>query len=110
MSLPEESTLMRIYVGESDRDDGKPLYESLVLKAREAGLAGATAVRGFMGFGASSHLHTAKILRLSFDLPVVIEIVDTKAKIEAFLPTVDAMIKGGMVTVEPIRVALYRHP
>lgn len=110
MNLPEESTLMRIYVGESDRDDGKPLYESLVLKAREAGLAGATAVRGFMGFGASSHLHTAKILRLSYDLPVVIEIVDTKAKIEAFLPTVDGMIKGGMVTVEPVRVAVYRHP
>lgn len=110
MNLPEESSLMRIFVGESDKHEGKPLYESIVVKAREAGLAGATAVRGFMGFGASSHLHTAKILRLSFDLPVVIEIVDTKDKIDAFLPVVDPMITGGLITIEKVRVALYRHP
>jgi PII-like signaling protein len=108
MHLPTDSFLLRIFLGESDRHDGDPLYESIVLKAREAGLAGATVLRGAMGFGASSRLHTSKILRLSADLPLVIEIVDTEEKINAFLPTLDRMIGGGMVTLEKVRVIHYR--
>ena len=109
MHLPTDSFLLRIFLGESDRHDGDPLYESIVLKAREAGLAGATVLRGAMGFGASSRLHTSKILRLSADLPLIIEIVDTEEKINAFLPTLDRMIGGGMVTLEKVRVIHYRH-
>lgn len=109
MNLPEESLLLRIFIGESDRHDGKPLYEALVLKAREAGLAGATVFRSPLGFGATSHLHTAKILRLSEDLPVVIEIVDSAIKVDAFLPVLDTMIDGGLVTLEKVRVLHYRH-
>lgn len=110
MTIPEDGYLLRIFVGESDKHDGKPLYEWLVLKAREAGLAGATVVRGIEGFGAHSRLHTAKILRLSQDLPVVIEIVDAPEKIEAFLPELDGMVQEGLVTVERAQVILYRGP
>jgi uncharacterized protein len=108
MQLPEASLLLRIFLGESDRDGGRPLYEVIVLKAREAGLAGATVTRGAMGFGASSRVHTAKVLRLSDDLPLVIEIVDTEEKINAFLPQLQAMMGGGMVTLEKVRVLHYR--
>ena len=100
--------MLRILVGESDRYDHKPLYESIVLKAREAQLAGATVLRGSMGFGKSSRLHTDKILRLSMDLPIVIEIVDSEEKIRAFLPTLDGMMGGGLVTLEKIQVMDYR--
>jgi len=105
---PGEGRLLRIFLGESDRYDGRPLYEWLVLKAREAGLAGATVLRGIEGFGAHSRLHTAKILRLSEDLPIVIEIVDLAEKIEAFLPTVDGAIAEGLATVEKVDVRFYR--
>ena len=108
MIIPEEGYLLRIFIGESDRYQGKPLYEWLVLQAREAGLAGATVLRGIEGFGAHSRLHTAKILRLSEDLPIVVEIVDGLDKIEAFLPTVDAAISEGLVTVERVKVRFYR--
>ncbi|MGA2692697.1 MAG: DUF190 domain-containing protein [Opitutaceae bacterium] len=109
MDLPVESVLLRIFIGESDRHGGRPLYEAIVLKAREAGLAGATVLRSPMGFGATSRLHTAKILRLSDDLPMIVEIVDDEAKIEAFLPLLDGMIGGGLVTLERARVIHYRH-
>ncbi len=100
--------LLRIFIGETDRWQHQPLYEAIVLKARERHLAGATVLRGAMGFGKSSRLHTAKILRLSMDLPLVVEIVDTEEKINAFLPTLDEMMKGGLVTLEKIRVVDYR--
>ena len=108
MQIPIEATLLRIFIGESDRWEHKPLYEAIVLKAREAGLAGATVLRGPMGFGKSSRLHTAKILRLSMDLPLVIEIVDSEEKIQAFLPALDAMMGGGLVTLEKVKVIDYR--
>ena len=108
MQLPEESALLRIYIGEGDRWKHQPLYEALVLKARELQLAGATVLRGPMGFGKSSRLHTAKILRLSMDLPLVIEIVDTEEKIQSFLPVLNEMMTGGLVTVEKVRVIDYR--
>ena len=108
MNLPHEATLLRIFIGESDRFEHKPLYEAIVLKAREMHLAGATVLRGPMGFGKSSRLHTAKILRLSMDLPLVIEIVDSDEKIQAFLPVLDQMMKGGLVTLEQVRVLHYR--
>jgi len=108
MNLPTESLLLRIFIGESDRHDGHPLYESIVLRAREAGLAGATVLRSPMGFGAASRLHTAKILRLSDDLPIIIEIVDEEAQINRFLPVLDGMMRGGLVTLENIRVIHYR--
>src|SRR5687767_6434616 len=108
MMTPGEGRLLRIFVGESDKHDGHPLYEWLVLKAREAGLAGATVLRGIEGFGAHSRLHTAKILRRSEDLPIVVEIVDLAEKIEAFLPTVDAAIGEGLATVEKVDVRFYR--
>lgn len=108
MTLPEEGALLRIFVGESDKHGGQPLYEWLVLKAREAGLAGATVLRGIEGFGAHSRLHTAKILRLSEDLPIVVEIVDSLEKIEAFLPTVDHAIVEGLATLERVNVRFYR--
>ena len=109
MHLSTESLLLRIFIGESDRWENRPLYEALVLKAREAGLAGATVLRSPMGFGAASRLHTAKILRLSGDLPMIIEIVDTETKINAFLPMLDTMMGGGLVTLEPVKVIHYRH-
>jgi uncharacterized protein len=108
MKLPEEGHLLRVFIGESDRHDGKPLYEWLVLKAREKGLAGATVLRGIEGFGAHSRLHTAKILRLSEDLPVVVEIVDTREQIEAFMPLVDDVIAEGLATLEPVQIRFYR--
>lgn len=108
MRLEGEATLLRIFIGESDRWQGKPLYEAIVELVREEGLAGATVVRGIEGFGADSHLHTAKILRLSEDLPVVIEIVDMSDKIKQVLLELDAMITEGMVTTERVHVVAYR--
>jgi uncharacterized protein len=107
--LPEEAVLLRIFLGEDDRHRHLPLYEAIVLKAREKHLAGATVLRGPLGFGKSSHLHTANILRLSSDLPIVIEIVDTPEKISAFLPELDGMMKGGLVTLERAQVIRYSH-
>ena len=108
MTIPEEGYLLRVFVGESDRHGHRPLYESVVLKAREMGLAGATVLRGAMGFGKHSVLHTAKILRLSEDLPIVVEIVDSLERIEAFLPVLDGMIQEGLVTLEKVKVIHYR--
>jgi PII-like signaling protein len=108
MTIPEDGSLLRIFIGESDRYGHHPLYEAIVLKARESGLAGATVLRGVMGFGKHSILHTAKILRLSEDLPMVIEIVDSAEKVKDFLPALDEMIKDGLVTLEPIRVLHYK--
>ena len=107
MELPHDSVLLRIFIGESDRHGGHPLYEAIVLKARELHLAGATVLRGAMGYGKSSRLHTNKILRLSYDLPVVIEITDSEEKINAFLPVLDEMIGGGLVTLEKVRAIRY---
>jgi len=109
MELPQDSTLLRIFIGESDRVGHLPLYEALVLKAREMHLAGATVLRGPLGFGASSRVHTAKILRLSMDLPIVIEIIDSPEKIESFLPVLDQLLEGGLATLEPVKVLHYRH-
>jgi uncharacterized protein len=109
MELPEDAILLRIFIGESDRWHHRPLYEAIVLKAREMHLSGATVLRGPMGFGKSSRLHTAKILRLSMDLPLVIEIVDGEEKINAFLPVLDGMLSGGLVTLERVRVIYYRN-
>ncbi len=108
MHLPHDAMLLRIFIGESDRWKHQPLYEAIVTRAREMHLAGATVLRGPMGFGKSSRLHTAKILRLSMDLPLVIEIVDTEEKLNAFLPALDEMMKGGLVTLERVRVIDYR--
>ncbi len=108
MQLPHEAVLLRIFIGESDRWEHKPLYEAIVLKARELHLAGATVLRGPMGFGKSSRLHTAKILRLSMDLPLVIEIVDGEEKINSFLPVLDKMMGGGLLTMEKVKVIEYR--
>ena len=107
MHIPEEAVLLRIFIGEGDRSEGKPLYEAIVLKAREMHLAGATVLRGPMGFGHSSRLHTSKILRLSEDLPFVIEIVDEESKINAFLPVLDKMMGSGLVTLEKAKVLRY---
>ena len=109
MHLPVDAVLLRIFIGESDRWEHRPLYEAIVMKARELHLAGATVLRGPMGFGKSSHLHTAKILRLSMDLPMVIEIVDSEEKIDAFLPVLDEMMGGGLVTLERTKVIRHRH-
>lgn len=109
MHLPEDAVLLRIFIGESDRWKHKPLYEAIVKRARELHLAGATVLRGPMGFGKSSRLHTAKILRLSMDLPIVIEIVDSEEKINGFLPVLDEMMGGGLVTLEKAKVIRYRH-
>src|SRR5258708_31261161 len=108
MNLPHEAMLVRIFIGESDRWKHQRLYEAIVLKARELHLAGATVLRGPMGFGKSSRLHTAKILRLSMDLPLVIEIVDGEEKINSFLPVLDKMVGGGLVTLEKVKVLHYR--
>jgi PII-like signaling protein len=113
MKLEGEGKLLRIFIGETDRADGKPLYEAIVTQAREQGLAGATVLRGVEGFGARSRIHTARILRLSEDLPIVIELVDTEEKIKAFMPTVDHLFErsgsGGMVTLERAEVIRYTH-
>lgn len=107
MQIPKQAVLLRIFFGENDQFQGRPLYEAIVLKAREMHLAGATVLRGPMGFGASSRLHTTKILRLSEDLPLVIEIVDAEDKINGFLPTLDAMMSSGLVTLEKVQVLQY---
>jgi PII-like signaling protein len=108
MKLPREGQLLRIFIGESDKYEGKPLYEWLVIKAKEHGLAGATVFRGLMGFGANSRIHTSKILRLSLDLPIVLEIVDTPEKIMEFLPCIETAVKEGLVTLEKAEVHIYR--
>jgi PII-like signaling protein len=107
MKIPAEGKLLRVFIGEADQWEHKPLYEAIVLKARELGLAGATVLRGPMGFGAKSHLHTSKILRLSMDLPIVIEIVDSAEKIQTMLPHLDEMVTGGLVTLEDVHVIKY---
>ena len=109
MKLPSEGFLLRVFIGESDKIDGKPLSEAIVQAARKRGMAGATVLRGILGFGASSRIHSSKVLRLSEDLPVVIEIVDAEFKIDAFLPELDEMIGEGLVTLEKVRVIAYRH-
>ena len=109
MHLPEEAELLRIFIGETDKHHGRPLYEVIVEMARRMGMAGATVLRGIMGFGADSRMHTAKILRLSEDLPVVIEIVDKPERIAKLLPEIDGMIVEGLVTLEKVRVLAYRH-
>jgi uncharacterized protein len=109
METSDNTFLMRILIGESDRYEHKPLYEAIVLKARETGLAGATVLRGCMGYGASSTVHTAKILQLSMDMPFVIEIVDTEEKLNAFLPVLESMVNGALVTMERVKVLHYRH-
>jgi uncharacterized protein len=106
--LAGERTLMRIFIGESDKYHGRPLYEALLLALRERGLAGATVLRGVAGFGASSRIHTDKVLRLSLDLPMVIEVVETEEQVQAVLPVLDEMIGGGLITLERVRVILYR--
>ena len=108
MKIPNDGCLLRIFIGESDKWHGKPLYEAIVLKARELHLAGATVLRGPMGFGAHSRLHTAKIMRLSEDLPIVIEIVDAKEKIDTLMPHIDQMVQEGLVTLERVQVIKYR--
>ena len=107
MQIPKDAVLLRIFFGENDRFEHQPLYEAVVLKAREMHLAGATVLRGPMGYGHSSRLHTAKILRLSFDLPIVVEIVDTEAKVNAFLPVLDTMMSSGLITLEKVQVLQY---
>ncbi len=107
MQIPKQALLLRIFIGEDDQFEGRPLHEAIVLKARELHLAGATVLRGPMGFGASSRLHTTKILRLSEDLPLVIEIVDSEDKINGFLPLLDAMMSSGLVTLEKVQVLQY---
>lgn len=108
MKIPENGKLLRVFIGESDRWKHQPLFEAIVLKARELGLAGATVLRGAMGYGANSHLHTTKILRLSMDLPIVIEIIDSEEKIALLLPHLDEMVLEGLVTLEDVRVIKYR--
>jgi PII-like signaling protein len=107
MEIPEKASLLRIFIGEDDKADGRPLYEAIVLKAREAHLAGATVLRGPLGFGRSSMLHTAKVLRLSQDLPVVVEIVDTEEKVNAFLPILTELTKSCLITLEKVTVIRY---
>jgi uncharacterized protein len=107
MQVPKQALLLRIFFGENDKHEGRPLYEAIVLKARETHLAGATVLRGPMGYGHSSRLHTTKILRLSEDLPLLIEIVDSEERINSFLPTLDAMMSSGLVTLEKVQVLQY---
>ncbi len=109
MKLSEEGFLLRIFVGEADKYRGRPLYEDIVLKARELNLAGATVLKGVTGFGAHSRLHTAKFLRLSEDLPIVVEIVDSEEKINKILPYLDEAVEEGLITLERVRVIKYRH-
>jgi hypothetical protein len=109
MEIPSEAQLLRIFIGESDKSGHRPLYEVIVAEARKRGMAGATVLRGMMGFGKNSRMHTTKILRLSEDLPLVIEIVDSHERVQAFLPELNVMVTNGLVTVENIHVAVYRH-
>lgn len=108
MKIEGEGQLLRIFIGENDRWHGKPLYDAIVMKAREMGMAGATVVRGMMGFGANSRLHTTKVLRLSEDLPIVIELVDKPERIAALIPELDRMVTEGMITLEKVHVLAYR--
>jgi len=108
MKLPEEGMLLRIFIGESDSFKGKPLYEQIVLKARELNLAGATVIHGTMGFGAGSRIHTAKIVRLSEDLPIIVELVDTEEKLESLMPFLDETVEEGLITMERVKVVKYR--
>src|SRR2546422_3584024 len=109
MKIPEQGKLLRIFIGESDRWHHQPLYEAIVLRARELGLAGARVLRGPMGFGANSRLHTTKILELSTDLPIIVEIVDSAAKIQTLLPFLDTAVAEGLITIEAVKVLRYRH-
>jgi uncharacterized protein len=108
MKIPAEGKLLRIFIGEADKWQGKPLYEEIVILAKKNGLAGATAIKGFLGFGCKSHMHTAKLLRLSEDLPIIIEIVDSEEKINKFIPLLDEMVKEGLITMEKANVIMYR--
>lgn len=109
MQLPTDAQLLRIFIGEADKYQGRPLYEAIVEEARKRNLAGATVLRGVLGYGASTQVHSAKVLRLSEDLPMVVEIVDTPERIEAFLPDLDEMVGEGMVTLERVQLITYRH-
>ena len=109
MKLPEDGMLWRIFIGESDSYKGKPLYEQIVLKDRELNLAGATVTRGLMGFGAHSRMHSAKVLRLSDDLPMVVEVVDTEENLNRLMPFLDETVDEGLITLEKVRVIKYRH-
>ncbi|MFA6358506.1 MAG: DUF190 domain-containing protein [Candidatus Omnitrophota bacterium] len=108
MKIPADGKLLRIFIGEADKWNGKPLYEEIVLLAKKSKMAGATAIKGFMGFGCKSHMHTANLLRLSEDLPIIIEIVDSADKINQFIPQLDAMVKEGLITLEKANVVMYR--
>lgn len=108
MKIPSEGKLLRIFIGEADKWQGRSLYEAIVHEARQEGLAGATVTKGMMGFGCKSHMHTAKFLRLSEDLPVVIEIVDSEEKITKFIPKLDSMVREGLITLEKVQVLMYR--
>ena len=112
MKIPEHGKLLRIFIGEADKWKSQPLYEAIILLAKKEGMAGATALKGFMGFGCKSHMHTAKLLRLSEDLPIIIEMVDSEEKINRFLPYLDEMVKEGLITLEKANVIMYRadHP
>lgn len=107
--LEGEGMLLRVFIGEDDRWHGRPLYEAIMLRARERGLAGCTVIRGLAGFGAASRIHTAKVLRLSLDLPIVVEVVDSREKVEAFLPVIEEMVSDGLATLERVGVHFYRH-
>lgn len=109
MKLSEEGQLLRVFIGESDSWESQPLFRAIVLKARELGLAGATVLRGPMGFGANSRVHTTKLLELSTDLPVVVEIVDSAEKIQSLLPFLDEAVAEGLITIEAVRILRYRH-
>ncbi len=109
MKIPENGSLLRIFIGESDKINGKPLYEQIVLKARELNLAGATVLRGIMGFGLSSRLHSTKVLRLSEDLPIIVEIVDSEENISKLLPYLDEVVQEGLITIEKVTILKYRH-
>ena len=108
MKIPADGKLLRIFIGEADKYNGKPLYEEIVLLAKKSKLAGATAIKGFMGFGCKSHMHTANLLRLSEDLPIIVEIVDSEEKINQFIPQLDVMVKEGLITLEKANVIMYR--
>ena len=108
MKIPAEGKLLRIFIGEQDKWHGQPLYEAIIHLAKKEKMAGATALKGFMGFGAKSHMHTTKLLRLSEDLPIVIEIVESEEKINQFLPQLDEMVKDGLITLEKAHVIMYR--
>ena len=108
MKIPADGKLLRIFIGEADKWNGSPLYEEIVLLAKKNGMAGATAIKGFMGFGCKSHMHTTKLLRLSEDLPIIIEIVDSEDKINQFLPQLDNMVKEGLITLEKANAIMYR--